>query len=110
MKKKNGEIVNSLPLEKIFKDSKKIEIFTNKGNFILEASRDFNECGVYDFNIKLNKNTFTLVYLSKDNYAESYEITKSIYNYDGNLLFTKSKEISNQDIITKNLDEEENIK
>lgn len=107
---KDGEVVSRIPLREIIKYSKKIEIFNAEGLFICKEDRFKHDVrGVKDFDIKFNKNDFTIVDMFVPNYKDYYNVTKRIIDYSGKTLVNQTKEMHCDNVIKNNLNEDEEI-
>ena len=107
---KDGEVVCKIPLREIIKYSDKIEIFNTEGLLICEEERFKHDVrGVKDFDIKFNKNDFTIVDMFVPNYRDYYNVTKRIIDYSGKTLVNKTKEMHCDNVIKNNLNEDEEI-
>ena len=107
---KDGEVVNELPLEKIIQYSRRIKFFNAKGFYICEENRFYNDvCGIKNFDVKFNANTFTIVDMAVPNNDDRCSVSKQIYDYNGKTIVDVTKEMRCEKVIEKNLNKDEEI-
>ena len=107
---KDGEVVNEIPLEKIIQYSRRIKFFNAKGFYICEENRFYNDvCGIKNFDVKFNENTFTIVDMAVPNNDDRCSVSKQIYDYNGKTIVDVTKEMRCEKVIEKNLNKDEEI-